>query len=212
VRGAKFGPAVTAVTRYAAIRHGQPQPKGEKFLPSTNNAILDLTLAAEGRFDDPFSYKGRGRANLAGAELGEIRLLGLLSQLLNFTSLRFTAATADFSIAGPKLTFPTINITGANSAIQAHGDYAMDRRQLDFNARVYPFHESKSFVQNVVGTVLSPLSAVFEVKLTGSLDQAKWAFVIGPTNFLRSLSQPGDPASSPPSPESGPSPYLKREP
>jgi autotransporter translocation and assembly factor TamB len=118
-------------------------------------------------------------------------LLGLLSELLNFTALRFTAASADFTVEGAKLVFPNVTVSGANSAIQAHGTYALERRDLDFNARVYPFQESKSFLQSVVGVVLTPLSAALEVKLNGPLDQPKWAFVIGPTNLLRNLSGAG---------------------
>jgi hypothetical protein len=134
-----------------------------------------------------------------------VRLLGLLSDLINFTALRFTSARTDFKLEGRKLVFPSVNITGANSAIQAHGDYTLDRHRLDFNARVYPFQESKSIFQNVMGAVLSPLSAVLEVKLTGPLDAPEWSFVVGPTNFLRALSQPA-PSPGPREPPS----YIKR--
>ena len=148
-----------------------------------------MSLSAEGRFTDLFSYHGQGKARLEGSELGEVRLFGLLSELLNFTSLRFTAAHGDFKLDGASLVFPAVSVTGRNSAIEAHGSYALDRDALDFNARVYPFQESKSLL-SVVGAVLSPLSTALEVKLTGPLGQPKWAFVIGPTNLLRSLTQP----------------------
>ena len=36
--------------------------------------------------------------------------------------------------------------------------------------------------------MLTPLSNALEVKLTGTLVKPEWSFVIGPTNFLRSLS------------------------
>jgi hypothetical protein len=137
-------------------------------------------------------------------------LLGMLSELFNFTALRFNAARADFKLMGSKVSFPSVSITGSNSAIEGHGDYYLDRRELDFNARVYPFQESKSLFQNVVGAVLTPLSAVFEVKLTGALDQPNWAFVIGPTNFFRSLTQ-SDPAPVPDKPLDA-ARYLKRTP
>jgi hypothetical protein len=41
--------------------------------------------------------------------------------------------------------------------------------------------------------VLSPLTTVFEVKLTGTLDDPKWGLVLGPANLLRALA-PGEPA------------------
>ena len=205
---ARLSEAVTAVSDYAAQRRGQPTT-AEKFMPGKSQIKFDLALAAEGRFDDLFSYQGTGNAVLNGAELGEVRLLGLLSELFDFTALRFTTARLNFQLQGRKVFFPTLSVTGANSAIEGHGDYWLDRGEMDFNARVYPFQESKSLLQNVVGVVLTPLSTALEVKLTGPLNQPSWAFVIGPTNFLRSLTQPSKPAAEKP-PADTPSTYLKR--
>lgn len=110
------------------------------------------------------------------------------------------------------MTFPDVNIAGANSAIDAEGNYGLENHQLDFKARVFPFRESKSFLQSVVGTVLTPLSHALEVKLTGPLDDPAWAFVIGPTNLLRSLTEPdkSQPPEKKPAAEDAPPPYLTR--
>jgi hypothetical protein len=104
------------------------------------------------------------------------------------------------------VTFRSITVTGANSAIQAHGHYSIRDDQLDFNARLYPFQESDSLVQNFVGVMLLPFSAVLEVRLTGPLRDPNWAFVIGPTNLFRSLGSSA-PAAPPPA---GDIDYLKR--
>lgn len=201
VSGATLGRAVTTVSQYLALRRGKGEVPPDRLLPGKNSARLDLAISAEGRADDPLSYRGSGNASVAGPELGEVRLLGLLSELLNFTALRFTHAQSDFKVEGPTITFRSVNITGPNSAIQAHGNYSLPRSELDFNARVYPFQESTSILQSVVGLMLTPLSAVLEVRLTGALDEPKWAFVIGPTNLIRSLAEPstspGTPASPP---------------
>lgn len=189
LRGASLGRAVSSVAEYIALRRGDPPPAPDRFVSSKTNVRLDLSLSADGPVDDLYNYRGSGNAALQGAELGEIRLLGGLSALLDFTALRFNSARSDFKIEGPTLVFPAVDITGENSAIQAHGDYSLQRRQLDFNARVFPFHEGGSLLQNVVGAVLTPLATILEVKLTGPLDQPKWAFVMGPSNLLRSLSQ-----------------------
>ena len=58
---------------------------------------------------------------------------------------------------------------------------------------------SKFIPQAIISAMLSPLSQILEVKLTGSLDKPKWAFVRGPTNFLRNLvgtPRPAEPAPS----------------
>jgi hypothetical protein len=159
---------------------------------------MDISLSAEGDTHDPLSFVGTGNADLIGSGLGEIRLLGLLSELLNFTALKFNNLRANFDLKRDHLAFPEVSITGNNASVSANGRYALDQRTLDFNARIYPFHESKFILKNVVGAVLSPLSTVMAVKLTGRLDNPKWAFVIGPTNFFRNLTQPGE--AAPPDP------------
>ncbi|QYM80045.1 DUF3971 domain-containing protein [Horticoccus luteus] len=178
---------------------------GPSSLP--DNVRVDLAAAAEGMFTDPYSYHGSGHAELAGSQLGQVKLLGLLSDLLKFTALRFTAAHGKFDIKGPELAFSDVSLTGANSAIEGHGTYRLDRKTLDFNARVYPFQESKLFLQSLMGAVLTPLSTVLEVKLTGNLAKPAWAFVMGPTNFFRNLTH----SDSPP-PETARSPEKTSSP
>jgi hypothetical protein len=191
LKDASLGRAAEILQNYAAELHGTPLPPPGKFVQEKANVRLDLTASAEGRYADAFSYRGEGTATLQGPGLGEVPLLGLLSELLKFTALRFTSAAAKFKIDGAKLTFSEFNLRGANSAIEAHGDYALDRRELDFKAKILPFQESGNLLKSALGAVLSPLSNVFEVVLTGSLDKPKWAFAIGPTNLLRSLA-PGE--------------------
>ena len=205
LRDASLGRAIATLENYAAARRRAPPPPPNRFLKEKAAVRLDLSTSAEGLFDDPFSYRGEGVATLSGAELGEVKLLGLLSELFSFTALRFTAARATFRIDGPRLAFSDVSLTGANSAITGHGTYAIDRRELDFNAKIFPFQESQLGFKSIVGAVLSPFSNVFEVKLTGSLDQPSWRFLIGPTNFLRNLTQgPGaenvSPSIAPPAP------------
>ena len=193
LRNASLGQAVSTVTAFAAKRNGQPPPPENRLIQDKAAVKLELAVSAEGLYDDPFGYHGTGNATLTGDALGEVRMLGLLSDLLSFTSLRFTAARATFKINGTKLDFSQINVTGANSAIEAHGNYALDLHTLDFTARVNPFQESTFLPTALLGAVLSPFSSVLEVKLTGQLDKPKWAFVNGPTNFLRNLAKPDHP-------------------
>ncbi len=198
LKDVSLGLAVTTLQDHTARRKGEPPTPPNKFLRERANVRLDLAASAEGRYDDPFSYHGTGNAVLQGSELGEVQMLGLLSELFKFTALRFTSARANFKIDGAKLTFPAIALRGANSAIDAHGDFALDRRELDFKAKIFPFQESTGILKSVVGAVLTPLSNIFEVKLTGTLDKPEWAFVVGPTNFLRSLTGDSTPATAPP--------------
>lgn len=184
---ASLGKVAASLAEFFAAKKGEaPAPPG-KFVQEKANVHLNFAASAEGRYDDPLSYRGEGSAVLHGAEIGEVALLGSLSELLKFTALRFTEARTNFKIESNKLVFPEVTLRGSNSAIDAHGSYAMDRQELEFNAKIFPFQESDNLLKTVVGAVLTPLSNAFEVKLSGTFTKPQWAFVMGPTNFLRSL-------------------------
>lgn len=192
--------AATALETYSARKRGVPPAANSAYIEGTAQVRMALDLAAEGAAADPYSFKGDGHAELSGQGLGRIRLLGLLSELLNFTALRFDALRTDFRLEGDKLNFPHVNLTGPDAAVTARGSYQLARKDLDFYARVFPFQESTFILKSVVGLVLTPLSGVLEVKLTGRLDKPEWAFVIGPTNFIRSIFAPGKAEPTPGSP------------
>jgi hypothetical protein len=211
---ASLGHTITTVDDFLAEQKNQPPDPPTKFIQRAADIRFDLAAAAEGRYHDPFSFTGRGTTALTGTELGQIHLLGLLSQLLSFTSLRFTDAQAkNFMIEKNKLSFPEVNVTGANSTIKAAGDYWLDKKTLDFNAKVYPFGETRFLPGELLDKFLTPVSMLAEVKLTGTLDQPKWAFAYGPTSFFRKLTQSksGPPAEKSLPTETGQenfSPYL----
>jgi len=185
LHNASLGRTVGTVDAYTAQRaHKAPPPAGE-FVKDKANVILDANLSAEGAFGDFMSFHGSGSASLKGAELGEVRMLGLLSALLRFTSLRFTSAHAVVNLEGPRLIFPSLTVSGANSAIEARGSYDLDQHLLDFRATVNPFKESKSLPQRFMDVMLTPLSDVLAVRLTGTVEKPSWVFVNGPSNFLR---------------------------
>jgi hypothetical protein len=202
---ANLSTVIATLENFGAHRKGQLAPAPTAFLERKTDIQIDVALAAEGQLADFFSFHGSGNAQLAGSELGQVRILGLLSDLLRFTSLRFTTAQTNFKIEGPRLSFPEVRLTGRNSAIDAHGTYALDTKTLDFNAKVFPFEESQGLVRGVFGLFLAPLSQFLEVKLTGNIDRPLWSFLYGPSNLLRTMAQPEEAtAKTPQSPGSLP--------
>ena len=174
---------------------------GNRFLRRASGGRLDATLTAEGRYRQPYSFQGAGQVTIAGKELGEINLFGPLSELLrktllNFTSLRLDGAQASFKLEGNKLDFGQVKLTGPTAAIEARGEYWLEAKTLDFNAVVFPLHQSNLVLADALGALLTPLSSFLELRLTGSLEKPSWTFLFGPINILRAIVQP--PAGGPP--------------
>lgn len=208
VKDASLGEGITNLQAFFARQRGEPPPPPGKFVQDKANVRVDVTAAAEGDYGEPYSYHGKGSVILRGAEIGAVPLLGSLSDLVKFTALRFTEARGSFTIDGAKLQFPDVTLRGSNSAIDAHGTYALDARQLDFRAKVFPFQESGNLVKAVVGAVLAPLSNALEVKLTGSLEKPDWVFVLlsstDPAETEKAPAEGGKPgAITPPNPAPG---------
>jgi hypothetical protein len=191
LNGADLARVINALDEFQLA--GKPaspdRPKG-RFLQRASGGRLDAALTAEGRYRQPFSYRGDGYFVITGRELGEIHLLGLLSELLNFTSLRLDAARASFKLDGNKLAFSQVKLTGPTAAIDARGEYLLDAKTLDFKAKVFPLQESGFALTDVLGAMLTPLSNVLELKLTGPLEKPSWEFYYGPMYLLRALTRP----------------------
>jgi hypothetical protein len=185
---------------------------GEGLLRRASTSRVDGLLAASGRLGEPFSFHGAGQLTVAGQELGEIHLLGSLSEklsktpLLDFTSLRLDTAQADFRLEGNKVAFSQVKLHGPRTAIDAKGDYLLDTKTLDFNVRVFPLQQSKVALDDALGALLMPLSSVLELKLSGPVGKPSWAFAFGPTNLLRTITHPLN--SEPTVPNGIPSPLI----
>lgn len=213
LKDASLGLTAASFQDFIAHHRNRPPAPPGKFIQEKANVRIELAASAEGGLSDPLSFHGDGNAALTGAEIGEVPLLGGLSDILKFTTLRFTSARANFKIDGPKLAFSEVAVRGSNSAIDAHGDYLLDRRELDFYAKILPFHESANILKTIMGAVLTPLSNVFEVKLTGSFEKPAWSLALGsggsakPAGETRETDKPAASAAAPgtaPAAPSGP--------
>jgi hypothetical protein len=181
---ASLGQAAEAAAGYVVRKAPGSSTALDMFARDTSGVRLDLNVSGDGVLGVLGSFSGEGSFQIQGAKLGEFSLLGGLSKFLKFPELRFTQAMAAFKIENAALSFPDVSVIGANSAIKAKGSYQIDGRLLDFTATVYPFQESRSFLQ-IFNAISAPLSAVFRVRLTGSLDKPSWNLAYSPLNLLR---------------------------
>lgn len=141
---------------------------------------VNLALTAAGPVDNLYALHGNGGFTIRGAKLADIEMFGALSRLLRgtllgFTSLQLSDASAKFALNGEHLDFSTVKLTGATAAVRGHGRYTMPADALNFNVKLYPFRESNFPPFSVLGTMLTPLSHAFEVRLTGTLAKPEWS-------------------------------------
>lgn len=187
LRDAQLGQVAGAVEEFFASQEKRPPAPPGKFIQQKANVRLTLAASAEGDYDNAMSYHGGGNVTLEGAEIGEVPLLGSLSELLKFTALKFNEAQASFKVEGSTLLLPEVKLRGANSAIDAYGEYFIDRHELEISAKLRPLQESDGLIKSVVGAVLSPISHAFEVKLSGTLEKPHWALALSSANPLKAL-------------------------
>jgi hypothetical protein len=205
--GASLGQAAATAEGYVVAAPAGGSTALDTFAKDKSGVRLDLNASAEGRPGDLSTFSGDGNVQIQGAKLGELSLLGGLSKVLKFPELRFTQARASFKIADAGLNFTDLSVIGANSAIRAKGTYQIDKRTLDFSATIYPFMESKSLLQ-VFNAISAPLSAMFRVRLTGSIDNPSWRLAYSPLNLLRveDVKAPSAEKSAQPAPVANPPP------
>jgi hypothetical protein len=195
---ANLGQAATAAAGFFSTAGTSPS-SWQVLAREQSGTRMDLSMSAEGLYDDPATLHGEGNVMVQGPGLGGVPLLGGLSRLLRVTALRFTTAQSAFKVDAGRLDFPDLTVTGANSAIRARGTYEIERHRLDFHAKIYPFLESKSILQ-VFNVLSTPISAALQVRLTGSIEKPAWAFTYGPLNLMRGNGGGSPAMTAPPSP------------
>jgi len=213
LKEADLARTILAVENFEAARTGAKSASitESKFIKRASGGKLELTLAAQGSPGDPASLRGSGSAQLTGAELGEIHLFGLLSQVLsavalNFSSLKLDAARTSFQLDNGRVHFPDVRITGPSAVIDAKGDYLFASKSLDFTAKLKPYEESRNPLTAVVGIVINPLTSIFELRLTGPLAKPSWSVVLGPgpkPDAPAPAEEPAKPPATPPPPAGG---------
>lgn len=165
------------IARGAIERNASPN---QELLKRASGGKLTFAVSASGNPDDLKSLVGSGNVQLAGAELGEVHLFGLLSQVLsslslNFSSLKLDTLRASYQVANGVAHFPDVRVTGPTALIEAKGDYRLTDRTLDFTAKFKPYEENRNPLTFVVGIIANPLASILDLRLTGPIQKPSWS-------------------------------------
>ena len=189
VKDTRFGKGLEELAEAGVL--GEVDADARKELGNLGGKV-DLEVRADGRLGDPLSFEGEGKVHVREAELGRVRLLGMLSRLLERTPLRFTSlqlneAQSSFQLANEHLRFPDLQLTGPNVGLEANGEYSFESQALDFKVNLFLLRESPiPLISEVVGRILAPFGHVLELSLSGTLDDPRWRLPLDPR------SSPGD--------------------
>lgn len=187
LEGADLVQAIRAMSEYEAAHAApgeRPPSPNRELLKRASGGRLNFALSAQGRPGDLATFNGSGNLELKGAELGEIHLFGLLSQLLSGLSLKFSTLKLDtlrgsFRVADGRVNFPDVKVTGPNALIEGRGDYRLVDKTLDFTARFKPYEENKTLLTAAIGIVVNPLASILELRLTGPIAKPNWSVSLG---------------------------------
>lgn len=163
---------------------GSSELANSRFMKRAAGGKLELALSALGEPGELATFQGSGNARITGAELGEIHLFGLLSQVLsglslNFSSLKLDQAQSSLQLADGFVTFPDLRISGPAALIEGRGAYQLSEGALDFTAKFKPYDRTKTVLQDVLGVVFNPLTSIIELRLGGQIKDPKWSYSLG---------------------------------
>jgi len=144
-----------------------------------------LTAHAElsGTWGKVESFSGFGEFRVAGADLGNVRLLGGLSRLFEgvgagFTTLKLSEAEGTWKLDPGLIQVPRIELTGPNLSLNARGTITVPDTQLDFKVGAFN-------ARSLFGIVTSPIHGNLSFSLKGTLNEPSWTFALSPFQWMR---------------------------
>lgn len=208
LRAEEFLPQTDRMIRQLTGLFGPPAEKEEEsgaepWIPA--KGLLDGRLRLTGRPIGPETYDGEGVILLREGEIASVRLLGILSRILDLTPIRVTTVNLDeiesrFTIREGMVQLDPLLLRGPVSGIEANGTYHLPSGQMDVLARVILLSETGiPLITPIFRGITRPFGHIMEVRLTGSPDQPDWRLMIDPRNIFAPREEPfyGPRASEP---------------
>lgn len=183
LRQADFEKAADVFNR---LLERSPQPAAENAEPIGGR--LEASFRGEGWWGDWNSLRGQGRLEVKEADFGRIHIFGLLSRLmgtfgLRFTSFNLTSAQGQFELLAETVKFEKLVFSGPTVNVDVKGTLARKDTRLDCGVTVQFVRKEDSLFKKVMGSVLFPISQVFALHLTGTIEDPQWRFIFDPRSW-----------------------------
>ena len=102
---------------------------------------------------------------------------------LNLGSFSLKEASSPLKLEGSKVFFENLELTGPSSKVRSKGFLDLGEQTLDFRVKAYPLGEVKFPVVAVLAFTLRPFTNLFEVRVTGSIEDPEWKLQIDPSGL-----------------------------
>lgn len=181
--------------------------------PMPERGVVRFTLAGEGEFPHVERFTGEGAIALDEADLGTIRLVGVLSRILEqvglpLASFSLHSLETNFRVADSVLHLPNLTFQGPTMRVRAEGDIALPDQRLALDLRVFPLTPEENPLVSALGLVFRPLTYALRIDLSGTPEKPSWRFRHNPLNVFRASPKPiaplnGEQVPPPADPDNG---------
>lgn len=145
------------------------------------DGVLSGEITASGVLGDEMerSIDGKGRLLVKDGNLFQLPLFGQLSGILAERVpgvayvLRQDSANASFNIVQGKIQTDALRIEGDILSLKANGSFDIKTEQLAFDVELR-FLKNKTWVGDILQTIMLPITKLFRVRLRGDLENPQW--------------------------------------
>ena len=146
---------------------------------------LSFAIQAEGPLNNPLQFEGTGTIHLRESKIGQINLLGKISEGLSNLKIplpsgafSFNELLIPFELNNESIIFDNLNLSGPLSKIQAKGNFNLSTQTIDLIAKLslvgnLPLPIIKNLLQ-----LADPISNIAEIKMTGNYLDPKWELIL----------------------------------
>lgn len=151
-------------------------------------SYMDLWVEGQTPIGKWGELRGEGRFELRDPLIHRVHVFGGFSKVmdnaeLNLGSFSLKEASSPLKLEGTKVFFEDLELTGPSSRVKSKGFIDLGNQTLDFRMKAYPLGEVKFPVVALLAFTLQPITHLFEVRATGSIEDPDWKFQLDPSGL-----------------------------
>ena len=151
---------------------------------NSDEGIISLSLQAEGPLSKPLQFEGTGIFHLKETKIGQISILGKISEGLKSFKIPipsdgfvFNELLLPFELNNETINFDSLSLKGPLSRVNAHGNINLLSGTLDLIAKFSPIGNIPLPVIGNIIELTDPFTRLGVIEITGDYKNPKWKFL-----------------------------------